>query len=492
LATVKGSGASTANNQSGGGGGGYWGGNSNNAALGGGGGSSYTDPAAVNVVHTQGGNVGDGTLTITYVIDTVAPIVTGITSPAINSKTYKAGEDIFIDVNFSESVVVTGSPTLDLRTLNNVAGQPAGQRTIAYVSGGGTASLRFLYTVLPGDDTSALDTWATTALSIQNGSTIADAAGNVAGLTLPSPGTSNSVSSRGLIVDGVVPAAPVLVGAGGGTQISIDWSDVSDSDLAKYNIYVSTDGINFNQLNSVVSTQASPLSQFTQQVVARGITYYYYVTSVDRNGNESEPSMTVAWSIPADGMLQTPSVQVKRLTNDRRQSITGMSLPSAGIDVMDGGLVIGTVIADSVTGAYSYTPDSDWSVDTHDLTAKATLGERVSDTTVISKMTVDTIAPTFTSQLRSNPASEKTASVVLVWKLTFSEPMTSLDTGDFEVTCSSPCTNITAAIASYRWKHRFGQRWHLAGFQVGPDRDRHRRQCPNRRHSWHRGPELHP
>jgi hypothetical protein len=108
-------GASTTS-ASGAGGGGYWGGNSNTATYGGGGGSSYAAPNAVNVVHTQGGVVGDGSITITYVIDTVAPTVTGITSPAVNTKTYKAGEDIFIDVNFSESVSVTGSPTLDINT----------------------------------------------------------------------------------------------------------------------------------------------------------------------------------------------------------------------------------------------------------------------------------------------------------------------------------------------------------------------------------------
>ena len=434
-------GASTTS-ASGAGGGGYWGGNSNAGTYGGGGGSSYASSDAVNVVHTQAGNIGDGTITITYVLDTVTPTVTGVSSPAINSKTYKAGEDIYVDVNFSESVLVTGSPTLDLN-----AGL-GGQRTIAYVSGSGTASLRFLYTVLPGDDKTNLDIWSTTALALANGATIADGAGNNAALTLPTVGSANSLAPKALVVDGIIPGAPVLVGASGTTQITIDWSDVTDADLAKYNVYVSTDGITFNQLNSVVSTQASPLSIFTQQIVARGITYYYYVTTVDIHGNESAPSMTVAWSIPADGMLQTPSVQVKRLTNDRRQPVTGMSIPSANIDIMDAGAVIGSITADSVTGAYSFTPSTDWSVDTHDITARASLGGRDSQATVISKMTVDTVAPTFTSQLRSNPAGEKTASVVLVWKLTFSEPMTSLDTGDFEVTCTSPCTSITAAVAS--------------------------------------------
>ena len=57
-------------------------------------------------------------------------------------------------------------------------------------------------------------------------------------------------------------------------------------------------------------------------------------------------------------------------------------------------------------------------------------------------MVIDTTAPTFTSQVRFNPLSAKTASVVLVWKLTFSEPMTGLDPSDFVV------SGTTAVVAS--------------------------------------------
>jgi titin len=430
-------GASTTS-ASGAGGGGYWGGNSNTATYGGGGGSSYAAPNAVNVVHTQGGVVGDGSITITYVIDTVAPTVTGITSPAVNTKTYKAGEDIFIDVNFSESVSVTGSPTLDINT------GAGGRRTISYVSGNGTASLRFLYTVLSGDDITNIDAWSTTALSTANGANIADAAGNNASLNLPALGSPTSLSSRLLVVDGIVPAPPVLVGASGSTQITIDWSDVAAPDLLKYNIYVSTDGVNYSQLNSVLSSASLPVSIFTQQVVARGITYFYYVTAVDLRGNESDPSVITSWSIAADGTIQTPSVQVKSPTNNLLQPITGTAVPGSTVTIMDGGVVVGTVTAHATTGLYSYTPSllDQWTVGTHSITAKASLNGVESSPTVISTMLIDTVAPTFVSQLRSSPLSEKTSSVVLVWRLTFSEPMTGLDASDFVV------SGTTAVVAS--------------------------------------------
>jgi hypothetical protein len=49
-----------------GGGGGWYGGAGSGNCRGGGGGSSYTDPSATNVIHTQGVNVGHGSITISW------------------------------------------------------------------------------------------------------------------------------------------------------------------------------------------------------------------------------------------------------------------------------------------------------------------------------------------------------------------------------------------------------------------------------------------
>jgi Glycine rich protein len=59
---------------SGGGGGGYYGGDGGFDFGGGGGGSSYTSPSLTsNVVHTQGANTGNGSLSITYTAPPAAP-----------------------------------------------------------------------------------------------------------------------------------------------------------------------------------------------------------------------------------------------------------------------------------------------------------------------------------------------------------------------------------------------------------------------------------
>lgn len=98
-----------------------------------------------------------------------APTVSSVNSSTANGS-YKAGDVISIQVNFSTSVTVTGTPKLTLETGTT-------DRTINYVSGSGSSSLTFTYTVQAGDTSSDLDYQSTSALAL-NGGTIRDSAGN--------------------------------------------------------------------------------------------------------------------------------------------------------------------------------------------------------------------------------------------------------------------------------------------------------------------------
>jgi outer membrane lipopolysaccharide assembly protein LptE/RlpB len=64
---------------------------------------------------------------------------------------------------------------------------------VNYVSGSGTQNLTFTYTIQSGDTTSDLDYVTTTSLALNSG-TILDTAGNVATLTLATPGQTNSIN----------------------------------------------------------------------------------------------------------------------------------------------------------------------------------------------------------------------------------------------------------------------------------------------------------
>ncbi|MEJ2043084.1 MAG: cadherin-like domain-containing protein, partial [Reinekea sp.] len=131
------------------------------------------------------------------VVDGVVPTVTEVTSPTADGS-YKAGEAISIQVNFSEAVTVTGTPQLTLETGST-------DQVVDYASGSGSSGLTFTYTVQAGDTSADLDYTGTTALALNSGS-IADATGNAATLTLASPGAANSLgANKALVVDTTAP-----------------------------------------------------------------------------------------------------------------------------------------------------------------------------------------------------------------------------------------------------------------------------------------------
>ena len=120
--------------------------------------------------------------------DTTAPTVSGVTASNANGS-YKAGAVIHAQVNFSENVIVVGTPQLSLSTASPSV------MTINYVSGSGTPTLAFDYTVAAGNTASDLDYASILALGL-NGGTIKDAAGNNAVLLLPAPGAAGSLGAN--------------------------------------------------------------------------------------------------------------------------------------------------------------------------------------------------------------------------------------------------------------------------------------------------------
>ena len=95
-------------------------------------------------------------------------------------------------------------------------------RVVNYYSGSGTSTLTFNYKVLAGDTSNDLDYASTTALAL-NGGTIRDAAGNNAILTLPTPGSANSISgTKDIIVDTTTPILVSTVPSNNAVGVAID------------------------------------------------------------------------------------------------------------------------------------------------------------------------------------------------------------------------------------------------------------------------------
>lgn len=155
------------------------------------------DVSGATLAATHGYAAGSGNdLTLTA---PTAPTVTSVSSSTANG-TYKIGDTIVVTVQFSSTVNVTGTPTLTLETGTT-------DRVLNYLSGSGSDTLSFSYTVQAGDSSADLEYASTSALSL-NGGTIQDGASQSAVLILPTPGAAGSLgANKALVVDGIRPAA---------------------------------------------------------------------------------------------------------------------------------------------------------------------------------------------------------------------------------------------------------------------------------------------
>ncbi len=176
------------------------------------------------------GNVDPSPASYTWTINTSAPIVTNVTSSTADG-TYFPSDVINIQVTFDEAVTVTGTPLLllELGAVDGLAN---------YVSGSGTNTLTFTYTVVPGDITPDLD-YVDTASVTLNGGSIQDAALNNANLTLPTPGSAGSLgANKNIVIDTLI----LVVTNNGISSIP----DTGDGSLSENEQVANT--LNINQL----------------------------------------------------------------------------------------------------------------------------------------------------------------------------------------------------------------------------------------------------
>jgi len=195
------------------------------------GGWTYTTGVLTQGDHTitavstdTAGNVSAASAGLTITIDTAAPTVASVTVPA--NGTYYSGGALDFTVNFSEAVIVDtfgGTPRIAL-----VVG--ATTRYADYVSGSGTNTLLFRYTVPHGDvDANGITVGA---LSL-NGALVQDPAGNDIVTTLNGVGSTAAIN-----VDGTSPTVTSVsastangaYGSGATITITVDFSGAVNVD----------------------------------------------------------------------------------------------------------------------------------------------------------------------------------------------------------------------------------------------------------------------
>jgi len=152
------------------------------------------------------GRVSPGSYTaFTYnysLTDLVPPIVTNVSTPK-PSGGYGTGTLIPVTVSFNEAVVVNTSGGIPSLALNSGA--------IAEYSGGsGSLYLTFDYVIQKGQNVPDLDYVTANSLSL-NGATIKDSANNSAVMTLPAPGSPNSLGgNKDIFIDSIEPTIEAI------------------------------------------------------------------------------------------------------------------------------------------------------------------------------------------------------------------------------------------------------------------------------------------
>ena len=252
--------------------------------------------------------------------DAVIPTITSVTSTTSDG-TYKSGQQVSIDVKFSEDVLITGTPQLQLET-----GTTDQKADFASVSG---STATFTYTILTGDVSSDLDYTSASALTLNSG-TIVDVSNNAANLALVDPGQPGSLgNASAIVIDTAAPDVTVsdisyssanndlkISGTGLGDVASFDWTkfklDInSDDDTTTDHVFSDAD---IDQIlsssdtritvllvdDSVSTTGANKIEAMTGFGVAGGKDSFEISSGffIDTPGNVSTSTADVRWKIP--------------------------------------------------------------------------------------------------------------------------------------------------------------------------------------------------
>jgi hypothetical protein len=241
----------------------------------------------------------------------LSPSVQSVGGKSANGS-YRLGSVVEIWVTFSDQVLVTGTPKLQLET--GTTDQEA-----TYVSGSGTNSLLFQFTVGATSSTNDLD-YASTSALILNSGTIKNAAGENANLTLAAPGVADSLAANSQIRIDNTPAAMTLSAtANSFTTNLISFVLLSDEVLDCSSISTSN-GVDFEFGNfSVISTVTSIANTCVISVqtnVAAGSSAQFSLSPsvsfsvTDQAGNITNTLsgiVTVTVSIPAPAPTPAPT-----------------------------------------------------------------------------------------------------------------------------------------------------------------------------------------
>lgn len=398
-----------------------------------------------------GGSGNDLTLTAP-----IAPTVTSVSSSTPNG-TYKIGDVITVTVRFDSAVNVTGIPTLTLET-------GATDRVLDYLSGSGTDTLTFTYTVQAGDSSADLDYASTSALSL-NGGTIKDGANQNAILTLAAPGAAGSLgANKALVVDGVRPVATSItlsdtnLRIGETATVTITFAEaVTGLDAGDLTVAGGTIGALSSADGGITwTTTFTPTSNLTSgtNVITLNNTGVMDLAGNIGSGSTDSGNYAIDTQRPTATIVVTDSVlkagQTTTVTITFNEAVTGLGI---GDFLVDNGTLSGLSSNDGgITWTATLTPSATITDTSNLITLDNTgvqdlAGNAGSGSTDSNNYGIDTQLPTATIVVADTALKAGQTTTVTI---TFSEAVSGLTTADFSV-ANGALSNLSSSDGGITW-----------------------------------------
>jgi hypothetical protein len=198
------------------------------------------------------------TQSIDDVVITKPATVTGVSSTLVDGA-YRAGTVIPIQVTFNDKISVTGTPTLALNTNTS--------SNATYVSGSGTDTLTFGYTVKAGETAADLNYLSSSAISLGVG-TITDSVGNAAIIDLPDPSSVDSLGyKKAIVIDTKIPTGAVTVSSGNPSNntVNLNLTALTDNGSGLWQMQFSNDNQNWTAWEAYADSKLYVVSSGTSQ-----------------------------------------------------------------------------------------------------------------------------------------------------------------------------------------------------------------------------------
>jgi len=397
--------------------------------------------------------------------------VVNVTSSASGVYLDTSGAVIDVLVEFSNVVTVTGSPSLLMET-------GATDRTAVYISGSGTNTLTFNYTITSGDNTSDLDYVSVNSLTL-NGGTIFGASGDAI-LLLPKPGNAGSLSANEAISIDNTSTTPTLVSFTRQTPTSqytnadkltfritfneavvgVDTTDFSVNGLVGptvsllkiedgriYDLEVTNGGL--STLNGIVSLDLNAGHGITDSggnalPTAEPSTDEQYdvdnaspTVTINQSGTQLDP--TVALPINFDVVFSEPIDATSFTAADIRQNGTALGVTWSITNSGDNqNFTLSAISTSAGTLVPSLNAGADASVVVKDRAGNHNLASTSTDNSVTFN---DTIAPTVTIN-QSGTQADPTSALPINFTVQFSEPINTATFTTSDITQSGTATSV--------------------------------------------------